>query len=135
MHKIISYKKLKKQVTAIKPGVWWYGNYKALKFHQGSLYLSIGSFIWKLDLKTKKTTKMSKKFSKTCFCGNTLYYTDTRNSLYKTDLRTGKNPPITKKKCDALAETDGKLYYVYNLNIYMYRKGKKDKKIFSFEKK
>lgn len=135
LHKIISRKKLKKRVTAIEPGAWWYGNYKVLKFHQGSLYLLVGSFIWKLNLKTKKTTKMSKKFFKACFCGSTLYYTGTRNSLYKTDLRTGKNSLVTKKKCDALAETDGELYYVHNLNIYMYCKGKKDKKIFSFEKK
>ncbi len=78
---------------------------------------------------------MSKGFSKACFCGGTLYYTGTENSLYKTDLCTGKNSLVTKKKCYALAETDGELYYVHNLNIYMYRKGKKDKKIFSFEKK
>ncbi len=135
LHKIISRKKLKKQVTAIEPDAWYYGNADTLKFHLGSLYLSIGDFIWKLDLKTKKNTKMSKGFSKACFCGGTLYYTGTENSLYKTDLCTGKNSLVTKKKCDALAETDGELYYVHNLNIYMYRKGKKDKKIFSFEKK
>ncbi len=135
LHKIISRKKLKKQVTAIEPDAWYYGNADTLKFHLGSLYLSIGDFIWKLDLKTKKNTKMSKGFSKACFCGGTLYYIGTENSLYKTDLCTGKNSLVTKKKCDALAETDGELYYVHNLNIYMYHKGKKDKKIFSFEKK
>ncbi len=136
LHKIISRKKLKKQVTAIEPGAWYYGNTDTLKFHQGSLYLSIGDFIWKLDLKTKKTTKISKRFFRACFCGSTLYYTRYGDySLYKINIRTGKNSPITKKKCDALTETDGKLYYVHNLNIYMYCKGEKDKKIFSFEKK
>ena len=135
LHKIISRKKLKKQVTAIEPDAWRYGNYKALKFHQGSLYLSIYFSIWKLNLKTKKLTKMSEKIHDACFCGRTLYYTSIDNSLYKINIRTGKNSLITKKKCDALTETDGKLYYVHNLNIYMYRKGKKDKKIFSFEKK
>ncbi len=134
LHKIISRKKLKKQVTAIESGAWYYGNADTLKFHQGSLYLSIGDFIWKLDLKTKKTTKIKGSF-RACFCGSTLYYIGTANSLYKTDLRTGKNSPVTKKKCDALAETDGELYYVHKLNIYMYCKGEKDKKIFSFEKK
>ena len=135
LHKIISRKKLKKQVTAIEPSAWWYGNARALKFHQGSLYLSVGSFIWKLDLKTKKTTKMSKEFFRACFCGSTLYYISTGGSLYKINIRTGKNSLVTKKECDALAEADGKLYYVRNLNIYMYRKGEKNKKIFNFEKK
>ncbi|MCI9080604.1 MAG: hypothetical protein HFH68_17140, partial [Lachnospiraceae bacterium] len=136
LHKIISRKKLKKQVIAIEPDAWWYGNDKTLKFHQSSLYLSIHSFIWKLDLKTKKIKKMSKKVSDACFCGSTLYYTSLwDNSLYKTDTRTGKSSRITKKACYALTEKDGELYYVHNLNIYMYRKGKKDKKIFSFEKK
>ncbi|MFG6329978.1 MAG: DUF5050 domain-containing protein, partial [Lachnospiraceae bacterium] len=136
LHKIISRKKLKKQVTAIEPDAWYYGNDKTLKFHQSSLYLSIHSFIWKLDLKTKKIKKMSEKASDACFCGSTLYYTSIGNrSLYKTDTRTGKSSRITKKACYALTETDGELYYVHNLNIYMYRKGKKDKKIFSFKKK
>jgi len=61
LYKIISRKKLKKQVTAIEPDAWYFGNAQALKFHQGSLYLAIGNFIWKLDLKTKKTTKISNK--------------------------------------------------------------------------
>ncbi len=136
LHKIISRKKLKKQVTAIEPDAWYYGNDKTLKFHQSSLYLSIHSFIWKLDLKTKKIKKMSEKASDACFCGSTLYYTSIGNrSLYKTDTRTGKSSRITKKACYALTETDGELYYVHNLNIYMYHKGKKDKKIFSFKKK
>ncbi|MCI9080181.1 MAG: hypothetical protein HFH68_14945, partial [Lachnospiraceae bacterium] len=131
LYKIISLKKLKKQVTAIDPYVWYYG----LKFHQGSLYLAIGNFIWKLDFKTKKITKMSKGYSVACFCGNTLYYIGPKNSLYKTDIRTGKISLVRKKECDALTETDGKLYYMHNFNIYMYSKGKKDKKIFSFKKK
>ena len=138
LHKIISRKKLKKQVTAIEPGAWYYGNADALKFHQGSLYLSIGNFIWKLDLKTKKITKMSEEVNEACFCGSTLYYTNLRgsdHSLYKTNTHTGKISLVTKKKCDALTETDGKLYYVHYRDVYMYRKGKKDKKIFSFEKK
>ena len=78
---------------------------------------------------------MSKGYSMACFCGSTLYYIGPGDSLYKTDIRTGKTSLVTKKECAALTETDGKLYYVHNLNIYMYRKGKKDKKIFSFNKK
>ena len=136
LHKIISRKKLKKQVTAIEPYAWYYGNANTLKFYQDSLYLSIENFIWKLDLKTKKTTKISKRFFRACFCGSTLYYTRYgNNSLYKINIRTGKNSLVIKKKCDALTETDGELYYVHNFNIYMYRKGQKDKKIFNFKKK
>jgi len=137
LHKIISRKKFKKQVTAINPDAWYYGNDKiTLILHQGSLYLSIHSLIWKLDLKTKKIKKMSKNASDVCLFGSSLYYTSLRNrSLYKTDTRTGKSSHITKKECYALTETDGELYYVHNLNVYMYRKGKKDKKIFSFKKK
>ena len=134
LHKIISRKKLKKQVTAIEPDAWWRGRIDALKFHQDSLYLSIGNFIWKLDLKTKRTTKMSKPFDSVCFCGSTLYYS-WGNSLYKTDIHTGKSSLIKKKECYPLTEADGELYYMHNLNVYMYRKGKKDKKIFSFDKK
>ena len=136
LHKIISRKKLKKQVTAIEPDAWRYGKDKTLKFHQSNLYLSIYSFIWKLDLKTKKIKKMSEDASDACLLGSSLYYTSIwDHSLYKTDTRTGKSSRITKKACYALTETDGELYYVYNLNIYMYHKGKKDKKIFSFKKK
>ena len=134
LHKIISRKKLKKQVTAIEPDAWWRGRIDALKFHQDSLYLSIGNFIWKLDLKTKRTTKMSKPFDSVCFCGSTLYYS-WGNSLYKTDIHTGKSSLIKKKECYPLTGADGELYYMHNLNVYMYRKGKKDKKIFSFDKK
>ncbi len=136
LKKIISRKKLKKQVTAIEPDAWYSGNSGSLKFHQGSLYLSVGSFIWKLDLKTKKIIKMSEEANEACFCGSTLYYTSIWDySLYKTDTHTGKSSRITKKRCYALTEIDGELYYMYYLDVYMYRKGKKDKKIFSFEKK
>lgn len=79
---------------------------------------------------------MSENFSAACFCGSTLYYTSLWDkSLYKTDTHTGKSSRITKKRCYALTEIDGELYYVYYCDVYMYRKGKKDKKIFSFEKK
>ena len=135
LHKIISRKKLKKQVTAIEHYAWWSGRVDALKFYQDSLYLSIGNFIWKLDLKTKRITKMSKPFESACFCGSTLYYSLSNSSLYKTDIHTGKSSRVTKKECYPLTETDGELYYMHNLNVYMYREGKKDKKIFSFEKK
>ncbi len=136
LYKIISRKKLKKQVTAIEPDAWYYGNADSLKFHQGSLYLSIGNIIWKLDLETKKITKMSGWSSKACFCGSTLYYNDSSGGpIYKTDIHTGKSSCVIKKKCYTLTEIDGELYYMHNLNIYMYRKGKKDKKIFSFGEK
>jgi len=144
LYKIISRKKLKKQVTAIEPDAWYFGNAQALKFHQGSLYLAIGNFIWKLDLKTKKITKMSERNYNACLCESTLYYTDvfdddigilTDDSLYKIDTHTGKTSHVTKKTCEALTEVNGKLYYVHNCNVYMYRKGKKDKNIFSFDKK
>ena len=79
---------------------------------------------------------MSEEANEACFCGSTLYYTSLwDNSLYKTDTHTGKSSRITKKRCYALTEIDGELYYMYYLDVYMYRKGKKDKKIFSFEKK
>ncbi len=144
LHKIISRKKLKKQVTAIEPDAWDFTVPNALKFHQSSLYISIGYFIWKLDLKTKKITKMSERNYNACLCGSTLYYTDvfdddigilTDDSLYKIDTHTGKTSHVTKKTCEALTEVNGKLYYVHNCNVYMYRKGKKDKKIFSFNNK
>ncbi|MCI9080603.1 MAG: DUF5050 domain-containing protein [Lachnospiraceae bacterium] len=143
LHKIISRKKLKKQVTAIEPDAWNYGVLNKLKFHQDSLYISVGYFIWKLDLKTKKITKMSEKSFDACLCGSTLYYTYVFNSytrpvdqsLYKTNIHTGKTSRVTKKTCEALTEVDGKLYYVHNCNVYMYRKGKRDKKIFSFNNK
>ena len=52
---------------------------------------------------------MSKGYSMACFCGSTLYYIGPGDSLYKTDIRTGKTSLVTKKECAALTETDGKL--------------------------
>ncbi len=137
LHKIISRKKLKKQIIAIKYDALRFGGADSLKFHQGSLYLSIGYIIWKLDLKTKKITKMSKEMTfNACLCGSTLYYTYSWDRLlYKTDTSTGKSSLITKKECYALTETNGELYYVNNDNVYIYHEGKKDKKVFSFGKK
>ncbi|MDE6616297.1 MAG: DUF5050 domain-containing protein, partial [Lachnospiraceae bacterium] len=137
LHKIISRKKLKKQIIAIKYDALRFGGADSLKFHEGSLYLSIGYIIWKLDLKTKKITKMSKEMTfNACLCGSTLYYTYSWDRLlYKTDTSTGKSSLITKKECYALTETNGELYYVHNDNVYIYREGKKDKKVFSFGKK
>ncbi|MCI9079619.1 MAG: hypothetical protein HFH68_12000 [Lachnospiraceae bacterium] len=56
--KIISRKKLKKQITAIEAEGWSYG-VLTLYFYKDSLYLASFFYMWKLDLTTKKITKMS----------------------------------------------------------------------------
>ena len=72
---------------------------------------------------------MSKEFFRACFCGSTLYYITWTVHFIKQIHSTGKNSLITKKECYALTKTNGELYYVHNLNVYMYRKGKKIKNI------
>lgn len=142
-HKIISHKKLKKQITAIEDKGWIRGIY-TLYFYKDSLYLVSYYYMWKLDLTTKKITKMSGLTMGGCFRGNSLYYMDfSQRTVYKTNIHTGKNTLVLGNKEDSstsyygLTETDGKLYYVKckgwsKFIVYMYRKGRKDKKIYEF---
>ncbi len=154
MHKIISRKKLKKQITAIKDDGWdrWYGGAKTLYFYKDNLYLVSYYYMWKLDLITKKITQMSETtFGGGCFCGDSLYYIAHGSSMVcKTDINTGKRTRILGtdeewskenskrfKNYYGLTEVDGKVYYVQigkKTSVYMYREGKKDKKIYDFEK-
>ena len=150
IRKIISRKKLKKQMTAIKNNKF-IGNIATLYFYKGNLYMVSYYRVWKLDLTTKKITKMLKNtFWGGCFCGNALYYMPRRSSIvYKTDINTGKRTRILGtgerwskenskrfKNYYGLTEVDGKVYYVQigkKTSVYMYREGKKDKKIYDFE--
>ncbi len=150
IRKIISRKKLKQQITAIKNNKF-IGNIATLYFYKGNLYMVSYYRVWKLDLTTKKITKMLKNtFWGGCFCGNALYYMPRRSSIvYKTDINTGKRTRIlgtgerwSKKNSkrfktySGLTEVDGKVYYVQigkKTSVYMYREGKKDKKIYDFE--
>ncbi len=151
MHKIISRKKLKKQITDIKDD-GWYGGVKTLYFYKDNLYMVSYYYMWKLDLTTKKITQMLENvFWGGCFCGNALYYMSSSNFIvYKTDINTGKSTrilgtdekwskenPESLKAYSGLTEVDGKVYYVQigkKTSVYMYREGKKDKKIYDFEK-
>ena len=128
LHKILSGKKLNKQTNI-------YEIY-AMCFHNGSLYLSSDIWsIYRLDLETKKATKISDYNTNTgCLCGNTLYYITQYDSLCKTDIRTGRNTFIADTGMYTVTESDSKPYYLEyeewgKSAIYMYRKGKKDKKI------
>ncbi len=150
IRKIISRKKLKKQMTAIKNNKF-IGNIATLYFYKGNLYMVSYYRVWKLDLTTKKITKMLKNtFWGGCFCGNALYYMPRRSYIvYKTDINTGKRTRILGtgerwskenskrfKNYYGLTEVDGKVYYVQigkKTSVYMYREGKKDKKIYDFE--
>ncbi len=150
IRKIISRKKLKKQMTAIENNKF-IGNIATLYFYKGNLYMVSYYRVWKLDLTTKKITKMLKNtFWGGCFCGNALYYMPRRSSIvYKTDINTGKRTRILGtgerwskenskrfKNYYGLTEVDGKVYYVQigkRTSVYMYREGKKDKKIYDFE--
>jgi len=150
IRKIISRKKLKKQMTAIENNKF-IGNIATLYFYKDNLYMVSYYCMWKLDLTTKKITKMLKNtFWGGCFCGNALYYMPRRSSIvYKTDINTGKRTRILGtgerwskenskrfKNYYGLTEVDGKVYYVQigkKTSVYMYREGKKDKKIYDFE--
>ena len=107
-------------------------------FYKGSLYLSSYHCIYRLDLETKKGTKISGDNNNPiagCLCGNMLYYTQYMyESLHMIDIHTGRHTLISDKGDYAVTESDGKLYYLEHgswekATIYMYRKGKKDKKI------
>ena len=81
IRKIISRKKLKKQMTAIKNNKF-IGNIATLYFYKGNLYMVSYYRVWKLDLTTKKITKMLKNtFWGGCFCAvNANGYFDSENS-------------------------------------------------------
>ncbi len=149
IRKIISRKKLKKQMTAIKNNKF-IGNIATLYFYKDNLYMVSYYCMWKLDLTTKKITQMSETtFWDGCFCGDSLYYIIGRTEIYKTDINTGKRTRILGtgerwskenskrfKNYYGLTEVDGKVYYVQigkKTSVYMYREGKKDKKIYDFE--
>ena len=149
IHKIISRKKLKKQMTAIENNKF-IGNIATLYFYKDNLYMVSYYCMWKLDLTTKKITQMSETtFWDGCFCGDSLYYIIGRTEIYKTDINTGKRTRILGtgerwskenskrfKNYYGLTEVDGKVYYVQigkKTSVYMYREGKKDKKIYDFE--
>ena len=145
IHKIISRKKLKQQITAIKDD-GWYGGVKTLYFYKDNLYMVSYFYMWKLDLTTKKITQMSETtFGGGCFCGDSLYYIAHGGSMVcKTDINTGKRTRILGtdeewskenskrfKNYYGLTEVDDKVYYVQigkKTSVYMYREGKKDKK-------
>ena len=148
-YKVISRKKIKKQITAIEPD-GWHGGIKTIYFYKDNLYFVTFFYVWKLDLSTNKIEKMSKDtVDDMCFCNNKLYYTD-NISIYTTNINTGKckriigpkknekeNVNIPKKYYPELVEADGKVYYIQkqgveNLVLYMYRNGKADKKIYEF---
>ncbi len=149
IRKIISRKKLKKQMTAIENNKF-IGNIATLYFYKDNLYMVSYYCMWKLDLTTKKITQMSETtFWDGCFCGDSLYYIIGRTEIYKTDINTGKRTRILGtgerwskenskrfKNYYGLTEVDGKVYYVQigkKTSVYMYREGKKDKKIYDFE--
>ena len=149
IRKIISRKKLKKQMTAIKNNKF-IGNIATLYFYKDNLYMVSYYCMWKLDLTTKKITQMSETtFWDGCFCGDSLYYIIGRTEIYKTDINTGKRTRILGtgerwskenskrfKNYYGLTEVDDKVYYVQigkKTSVYMYREGKKDKKIYDFE--
>ncbi len=149
IRKIISRKKLKKQMTAIENNKF-IGNIATLYFYKGNLYMVSYYCMWKLDLTTKKITQMSETtFWDGCFCGDSLYYIIGRTEIYKTDINTGKRTRILGtgerwskenskrfKNYYGLTEVDGKVYYVQigkKTSVYMYHEGKKDKKIYDFE--
>ena len=149
IRKIISRKKLKKQMTAIENNKF-IGNIATLYFYKDNLYMVSYYCMWKLDLTTKKITQMSETtFWDGCFCGDSLYYIIGRTEIYKTDINTGKRTRILGtgerwskenskrfKNYYGLTEVDGKVYYVQigkKTSVYMYREGKKDKKVYDFE--
>ncbi len=149
IRKIISRKKLKKQMTAIENNKF-IGNIATLYFYKDNLYMVSYYCMWKLDLTTKKITQMSETtFWDGCFCGDSLYYIIGRTEIYKTDINTGKRTRILGtgerwskenskrfKNYYGLTEVDGKVYYVQigkKTSVYMYHEGKKDKKIYDFE--
>ena len=149
IRKIISRKKLKKQMTAIENNKF-IGNIATLYFYKDNLYMVSYYCMWKLDLTTKKITQMSETtFWDGCFCGDSLYYIIGRTEIYKTDINTGKRTRILGtgerwskenskrfKNYYGLTEVDGKVYYVQigkKTSVYMYREGKKDKKIYDFD--
>ena len=151
IHKIISRKNLKKQMITIKNNKF-IGDIDTLYFYKDNLYMVSHYYMWKLDLITKKITQMLENvFWGGCFCGNALYYMSSSNFIvYKTDINTGKTTRIlgtdekwskenseSLKAYSGLTEVDGKVYYVQigkKTSVYMYREGKKDKKIYDFEK-
>ncbi len=130
-HKILLRKKLKK-LTGL-------ANVYAMRFHKGSLYLpSSWSSIYRLDLETKKATETlddAYNIVAGCLCGNTLYYTEYfSDSLYRIDIHTGRRTLIADTASYAVTESERKPCYLEygpweESAIYMYRKGKKDKKI------
>ncbi|MCI9078223.1 MAG: hypothetical protein HFH68_04765 [Lachnospiraceae bacterium] len=145
--KIISRKKLKRQVVAIKGNGWRTGGAECLYFYKNDLYFISYFYMWKLDLSTKKVSKISKYATfGGCFCDNALFYTDfSRRGAFKTDISTGKSTPVlrTNKNSDnpkyyeGITESDGKIYYIQLQTVkkpvlYMYRDGKDDKKICDF---
>ena len=94
IRKIISRKKLKKQMTAIENNKF-IGNIATLYFYKDNLYMVSYYCMWKLDLTTKKITQMSETtFWDGCFCGDSLYYIIGRTEIYKTDINTGKRTRI-----------------------------------------
>ncbi|MCI9080104.1 MAG: hypothetical protein HFH68_14545, partial [Lachnospiraceae bacterium] len=130
-HKILSRKKLKK-LTGL-------ANVYAMRFHKGSLYLPSSWWsIYRLDLETKKATETPDDYNIVagCLCGNTLYYTEYfYDSLYRVDIHTGRRALIADTASYAVTESEGKPCYLEywwsreKAAIYMYCKGKKDKKI------
>ena len=78
---------------------------------------------------------MSKGYSMACFCGSTLYYIGPGDSLYKTDIRTGKTSLVTKKNVMPLQKQMGNFIMCITLIFICTVKGKRIKKYSALIKK
>ena len=121
---------------------------RGMQFYKGELYFIIVPFyLVKLNLQTKRLTKLAEFADRVCFCGSKIYYKNGYNeAVYRADLD-GKNKEIilgeeskSDKKIyyDSVLEVEGKIYYLSyskkgNVTLFLYREGKEDKEIYHFD--
>ena len=121
---------------------------RGMQFYKGELYFIIVPFyLVKLNLQTKRLTKLAEFADRVCFCGSKIYYKNGYDeAVYRADLD-GKNKEIIlgeESKSDKkiyygeVLEVEGKIYYLSyskkgNVTLFLYREGKADKEIYRFD--
>lgn len=122
-----------------------------VQLYKGNIYLeadnkNFSTVVIKLHPKTNKFEKVAENVGNECFYKNSLYYTcDGDTGIHKVDLDTLEDKLVRGKSWTeelshnydgpcyrGIMKNQGKLYYIKDSSLYLYKESKRDKKEYVF---